>query len=48
LLEQIAYKYVRDSRENWTERTAFILDISTGQLVDVRLDKRILTYYNNQ
>jgi hypothetical protein len=47
LLEKIAYRYVRDSRANWTERTASILDPSTRQLVDVRLDTRRLTYYDH-
>jgi hypothetical protein len=48
LLERIEYKYVRDSHGNWIERTALILDIATGKLVDVRMDKRTLTYYENQ
>ena len=48
LLEEISYRYVRDSSGNWTERTAAILDISTGKLIDVRLDKRTLTYYGKQ
>jgi hypothetical protein len=47
LLEKIAYRYVRDSRGNWTDRTASILDPSTRQLVDIRLDTRTLTYYDH-
>jgi hypothetical protein len=45
MLEKIAYRYVRDKLGNWTERTASVLDPATGQMVDVRLDKRDLTYY---
>ena len=44
-LEKIAYSYVRDQHGNWIERTASILDPATGQMVDVCLDKRELTYY---
>ena len=45
VLEKIAYSYVRDEVGNWTERTVSILDPATGQMLDVRLDKRELTYY---
>jgi hypothetical protein len=45
MLEKITYRYVRDKFGNWTERTASVLDPATGQMVDVRLDKRDLTYY---
>ncbi len=45
MLEKIAYRYVRDKLGNWTERTASVFDPATGQMVDVRLDKRDLTYY---
>jgi hypothetical protein len=45
VLEKIAYSYVRDSLGNWTERTVSILDPATGQMLDVRLDRRDLTYY---
>ena len=45
LIEKITYRYVRDEHGNWTERTTSILNPSTGQMVDVRLDKRDLTYY---
>lgn len=45
ILEKIAYSYERDEFGNWTERTVSILDPATGQMVDVRLDKRDLTYY---
>lgn len=45
ILEKIAYSYQRDEFGNWTERTVSILDPATGQMLDVRLDKRDLTYY---
>jgi hypothetical protein len=45
MLEKVAYRYVRDKLGNWTERTASVFDPATGQMVDVRLDKRDLTYY---
>jgi len=45
VLERMAYRYVRDQFDNWTERTVSICDPATGQMVDVRLDKRDLTYY---
>lgn len=45
LLEKIAYSYVRDNSGNWTERTASILDPATGEMLDVRVDKKDLTYY---
>lgn len=45
VLEKIAYSYVRDSLGNWTERTVSILNPATGQMLDVRLDQRDLTYY---
>lgn len=45
VLERIAYRYVRDQFDNWTERTVSISDPATGQMMDVRLDKRDLTYY---
>jgi hypothetical protein len=48
LLEKIGYKYVRDSHGNWTSRIASILNVATGEMVDVRVDKRDLTYYGNQ
>jgi hypothetical protein len=44
-LERISYRYVRDHNGNWTERVTSILDPATGQTIDVRLDKRELTYY---
>jgi hypothetical protein len=44
-LERIAYRFVRDQFDNWTERTVSICDPATGHMVDVRLDKRHLTYY---
>ena len=44
-IEKIAYRYVRDQHGNWTERTTSILNPATGQMVDVRLDRRDLTYY---
>ena len=48
LMEKIVYRYVRDSHGNWTERTASILDISNRKLVDVRVDTRTLSYFENQ
>ncbi len=45
LLEKIAYRYVRDNAGSWTERTTSILDPTTGRMVEVRLDKKELTYY---
>jgi hypothetical protein len=45
LIEKISYRYLRDQYGNWTERTTSILDPATGQMIDVRLDKRDLTYY---
>jgi hypothetical protein len=45
VVEKIAYRYVRDSHGNWVERVASVLDPSSGQMVDVRIDTRQLTYY---
>jgi len=45
VVEKIAYRYLRDQFGNWVERTVSIFDPVTGQMVDVRLDKRDLTYY---
>jgi len=45
LLERIAYIYERDSHGNWTKRTSLILDIKTNNMVPVREDTRVLTYY---
>jgi len=45
LLEKIAFHYRRDQAGNWVERLVSILDPATHEMVDIRLDKRELTYY---
>jgi hypothetical protein len=44
-IERVAYRYVRDSQGNWTERVTSIMDPVTRQMVDVRIDRRELKYY---
>lgn len=44
-IERVAYRYIRDSQGNWTERVTSIMDPVTRQMVDVRIDRRELKYY---
>ena len=44
-IEKVSYQYERDSRGNWTRRTASAWDSSTGDMVPIQEDIREITYY---
>ena len=45
LLEKLTYTYERDAQGNWTKRIISALDPSTGAMVPIQEDDRVLTYY---
>ena len=45
LVEKLAFTYERDGHGNWTKRVVSAWDKSTGEVVPIEEDIRILTYY---
>ena len=43
--EKIELKYVRDTHGNWTERSVFVWDFRTNQMVETEEDTRKIEYY---